>query len=381
MSKSKIAVFHAFLQNKGGAEKVVIDICRYYGADLFVGGVRSDLFNKNSPDSFSQAIFHEIPSFTPLHEDSKLFGWKHIKRQLYFLFSPKVKQLEKYDLVIFSGNIASIPTRIKSKGPKIITYCHTPPRPFTDQKHKLLKRINPILRPLYEILSKLVIASFKKGLLESNEVISNSINIQKRLKKYVGVDSIPIYPPINTTKFQYNKPGDYYLSHSRLEEIKRIPLIIEAFKKLPDKQLIICSTGPLKEWVEKQIEMYNLSNIEYRGLVSDAELEELVGSCKAGIVIPEDEDAGITQCEIMAAGKPVLGVREGGLLETVVHKKTGYLIPANPGIEDLVEGIQWLEAADTDAMKTDCIKQGKKFDRQVFFDKMTEVMSNLSVTV
>jgi len=80
---------------------------------------------------------------------------------------------------------------------------------------------------------------------------------------------------------------------------------------MKNKKLVICSTGPLHNWFEEQIKMRNLDNILFEGFVSDERLSELIGNCYAGIYIPVDEDFGMTQIELMAAGKPVIGVEEG----------------------------------------------------------------------
>lgn len=40
-----------------------------------------------------------------------------------------------------------------------------------------------------------------------------------------------------------------------------------------------------------------------------------------------DEDFGMSPVESMACGTPVIGVADGGLKETIVHEKTGVLLP------------------------------------------------------
>ena len=64
-------------------------------------------------------------------------------------------------------------------------------------------------------------------------------------------------------------------------------------------------------------------NIEVQGWIDEERLSNLIGRCISTIYIPRDEDYGISPVESMAAGKPVIGVREGGVLETVVHGETG----------------------------------------------------------
>lgn len=45
---------------------------------------------------------------------------------------------------------------------------------------------------------------------------------------------------------------------------------------------------------------------------------------------PENEHFGIVPLEAMSYGKPVLVVNSGGPKETIIHEKTGYLLPKNP---------------------------------------------------
>jgi glycosyltransferase involved in cell wall biosynthesis len=48
----------------------------------------------------------------------------------------------------------------------------------------------------------------------------------------------------------------------------------------------------------------------------------------ATLYVPHAEDFGMSPVESMSAGKPVIGVAEGGLLETMIHGETGILIPS-----------------------------------------------------
>ena len=99
---------------------------------------------------------------------------------------------------------------------------------------------------------------------------------------------------------------------------------------------------------------------------------QLLGECIATIYIPRDEDFGMSPVESMAAGKPVLGVNEGGLLETIVHEQTGYLIAANPEVEDVIDGLRFLDQKKSLSLRENCFKQAKKFDRNIFLDRMRE---------
>ncbi len=379
MNNLKYAILHAFFKSdcKGGGEKLVFALRDHYKADLYAGGV--DLENwdlrKRPNDSFVQALWDKNYEFKWLHQDSTVPIWGKIKRQLAFLMSPIVKELENYDVVFFSGNIALAQSRVHK--PFKVLYCHTTPRPFTDQLEANLLKKNFLLIPFIRLFARWVVWQYTQDCKQMDLLISNSSNIQNRLKTWTGLDSTVIYPAVNTSRFQYESTGDYFISYARLEEIKRIELIVETFAQIPDQKLVICSAGPLAPWVQDQIKTRNLSNITFEGMVTDERLAKLVANCRAGIYIPVNEDAGITQIEIMAAGKPVIGVDEGALPDTVLHNQTGLIISANPTLDDLQVAIQKLTVEKSLSMKQACIDQAALFDQSVFFTKMDSEIQKL----
>jgi glycosyltransferase involved in cell wall biosynthesis len=377
-TKLKIAIFQFFLTGSaiGGAERLMIDLKKHLGCDFWVGGLNVDTWSpQNNLNPFVDDLFKSQGKVNYLHKDSKIPVWRVIKRLFNLKFNPKVGNMNQYDIIIFSfGNIFFLPQRLSSKV-FTIGYCHTPPRYATDQKLKATNKFNPFLRPFFNVFATWILRQWTKSFDSMDYKIANSKNIMQRVVKYTGISADEvIFPPVDIDRFQYISDGDYYLSYARLEEVKRIPLILEAFKLNPDKKLVICSGGPMENYVKDFIKENNLTNIQFLGRVSDQKLAELVGNCFAGIYIPEDEDAGMTQLELMAAGKPVIGVREGGLLETIVAGKHGLLLPANPTVKDLSSAIKHLDLATVRSMKSDCIAQAKLFSSTVFLDKIDKAI-------
>lgn len=135
---------------------------------------------------------------------------------------------------------------------------------------------------------------------------------------------------------------------------------------------MIVSGGPDAVRIKRMAE--NALNIKVMGMVAEKRLLKLLGECIATIYVPKDEDFGMSPVESMAAGKPVLGVNEGGLLETIVHEQTGYLIPANPDVEDVIKGVRYLNEEKSLSLREHCIQQAKKFDRKIFLDRMREYL-------
>jgi glycosyltransferase involved in cell wall biosynthesis len=118
-------------------------------------------------------------------------------------------------------------------------------------------------------------------------------------------------------------------------------LIVEAFKNMPHRQLVVASGGSELCSLEKLAN--GAPNIFFTDWVSEQELRRLVGHCKATIYIPRDEDFGRSPVQSLMAGKPVLGVREGGVLETVSHDETGILLDREPTPRDIIDGIALID--------------------------------------
>lgn len=76
--------------------------------------------------------------------------------------------------------------------------------------------------------------------------------------------------------------------------------------------------------------------------------------------------------EAMAAGKPVIGVAEGGLLETVMSGATGILLESPPSPEKLIDAVIALEAMGPATMRPACESQASQFDEQAFYEQIRE---------
>jgi len=77
-----------------------------------------------------------------------------------------------------------------------------------------------------------------------------------------------LYPPVDTGKFKYIDTKEYYLSFARLADAKRVDRVVEAFKKMPDKKLVVIygENDPAREKIFtsakgfKNIEFITLKN-------------------------------------------------------------------------------------------------------------------------
>ena len=176
-------------------------------------------------------------------------------------------------------------------------------------------------------------------------LISNSNFTAKRIKKYWGLKSQVIHPPVNVELFNFNKSReDFYLSVNRLVPNKRIDLLIDAFNIL-GLPLIIIGEGPERIRLEKKAK----SNIKFLKKIKDIEVAAYMSKCRA-FVYAGLEDFGIAPVEAMASGAPVIAYGKGGILDTVncltIQEKdkipSGILFKKQTS-SDIVDAISWFE--------------------------------------
>jgi len=357
MKHSDTVILHDAFAFKGGGERLVYLLCRDLEADLAFGYRNKKTFNL---DELSNNLIN-------LESESKLPAWRTIKR--LHTFRNKTKFLYRYKNVIYTGQNSSLAVSNHSEG-KNIYYCFTPPRSMYDLKESHLASQTPLERLRHVLYNTFYQPLYENAIRKMDVILADSKNVQNRIQKFLGLESTVLYPPCDVDKFNWMGQEDYYLSTARLTSYKRVDIIIQAFIKLPQKRLIITSTGPDEKKLKQLAEGF--ANIQFTGDINDNELKNLIGNAIATIYIPQDEDFGISPVESMAAGKPVIGSGEGGLLETVIHGETGWLSSPNISVEELV---QMLDAANPKlarSMRFSCEKQATGFRTELFINKIKD---------
>ncbi|MDD3145045.1 MAG: glycosyltransferase [Candidatus Gracilibacteria bacterium] len=361
--KNKTIIMHDTFLYKGGGERLILMMAKALNADLASG-----FFSAGSFDLRKEGFKGEMISVS-----SEIFkkGFRHIKLKWAFLFNTKF--LKNYETVIFSGDSISSVRNCNVTSKKIY-YCHTPPRYIYDLHDLYLKKVPFFIKPIFKLFCYVFKKSYESDVRKMDLVLTNSINTQKRIKKFLGIDSVVLYPPVNLKEFKYISTKDYYLSFARLSDAKRVDKIVEAFKLMPDKKLLVIygENDPQKSKIFSLAKGH--SNIEFKTLPGNVGFTDYVGNCIATIYIPIDEDFGMSPVESMAAGKPVLGVNDGGLKETIIDSKTGYLINADLKIEDIVEAVNKLTVEKCLDMKADCKERANDFSLSKFEQKLKEIV-------
>lgn len=273
--------------------------------------------------------------------------------------------------VLYSGFYAPFAVRHQDAGRRAY-YCHTPPRFAYDLRDFYLERMAAPARPLARAFFDFVKREYEASLRRMDTVIANSENVRGRLASFCGVTATVVNPPIDTAGFRWIEGGDYYVSLARLAPYKRVDLVVRAFRAMPDRRLVVASGGP-EEGRLRELAA-GAPNIAFTGWTTDARMRDLIGRARAAIYVPRDEDFGMSPVEAMAAGKPVIGVAEGGVLETVVDGETGILVPADPTVEALADAVQRLDGARALAMRAACEARAARFATAVFLERMRSLL-------
>ena len=325
----RAAIVHYWLLDRRGGEKVLDALCRLLpDADIFT------LFS--APRTLSDEVrLHRIKT-------SVLNPLRRWHRALLPLMPMALENfdLRGYDLVVSSE---SGPAKgvILSSTTRHVCYCHTPPRYLwdlysayrNDWTRSGLKRA--LMTPLTHYLRLWDFASAARV----DRFVANSRNVQARIRKIYRRDSEVVYPPVEVDSFYWKPPEDYFFMASSLVAYKQIDSAVRVFTR-NGRRLIIAGDGP--EY--RRLKAASGANVTFLGRVPDADLRELYARSRA-LVLPGEEDFGLTPVEALASGKPVIALARGGVLESV--PASGGVLYESASDERLEAAIERFERIET----------------------------------
>lgn len=274
--------------------------------------------------------------------------------------------LSNFDVVISSSVMFSKGLVLKPKT-RHICYCYSPTRFIWDRHSEYEHRswLAGLSRHLLRIWDRQ--AADRVG-----EFVAISKHVQNRIQKYYRRGAKIIYPPTLLTSFDdvRAKTVDnlgYYLIVSRLFPHKNINIAIDAFNKL-GYELVIVGDGPAK----RELKRIAGKNTKLVGFKTDEEIWDYYRNCKA-FIMPQEEDFGLTPLEAMSFGKPVLALRKGGALETIIEGMTGEFFD-DPIPEALADGIRRLNENYYNYSPLVIQKWAEKFSRDRFQEEMLKLI-------
>ena len=284
-------------------------------------------------------------------------------------FKAARRMLESYPVRMFSGAAAPFAAEQKP-GARNIYYCHTPPRFLYDQRQLFSGAVEQTLAGKFAL--SWYQREYEAAIGRMDVIVANSETVKERIRTYLGQDAQVVYPPCDLPSFQWRQQGSYYLSTARLSKLKRVDRIVEAFRRLPDRQLVVASSGEELDTLRKLAA--DAPNITFLGWVGESEMRKLIGEAIATVYVPVDEDFGMSPVESMAAGKPVIGVAEGGLRETIVDGETGILLPPGFTADDLARAADALTPEKALSMRRACEARAELFSQERFITGISRIL-------
>jgi len=358
----KVAVVHEWLETLAGREAVLQEILALYpAADLFT--VVDFLDRSTTPR------FRSHPSKTTFIQ--QLPGARGHFRKYLALMPLAIEQLDlrDYDLVLSSSHAVAKGV-ITGVHQTHISYVHTPARYAWDLQAEYLAE-SGLANGLKGGVARYLLNRFRRWDAATadrvDHYIANSEFVAGRIRNYYDKTATVIYPPVDTGRFKPSDEAtqDYYIVFGRLVPYKRVPLIVEAFSRLPDRRLLVVGDGPEFDKVKSRA----AQNVTFTGRLHNEDLLHKLQRARA-FIFAALEDFGIATVEAQACGIPVIAYGRGGSAEIVrslgtTDAPTGILF-GDQNVESICQAVRGFERHETCFTKQACRENAERFSIRRF---------------
>jgi glycosyltransferase involved in cell wall biosynthesis len=356
-----LALIHDWLNQLGGAEDVLEALVGLFpGAPVYT----SIYWRERMP-----AAYRQWPTRVSFMD--RLPGvYRH--HQPYLPLYPLA--FERFDLagfdLVLSNKSGFCHGVRQAAGAVHVCYCLTPTRYVWDfdayaEREGLGLAARLALRPMLGWLRRWDLAAARRV----NHFIAISSEVQRRIARFYGRESVIIHPPVDTLRFSAPAaqagPGSYYLSLGRLIPYKRVDLAVQACTAL-NLPLLVGGDGRDRGRLERMAG----PTVKFLGRVPDVELPALVAGCRA-FIFPGLEDFGIAPVQALAAGRPVIALAGGGALDIVQDGANGLLFDT-PETASLCAALERFERLRFDAEILR--RSAARFDRARFAEQLRDYL-------
>lgn len=199
----------------------------------------------------------------------------------------------------------------------------------------------------------------------------------------VGVNS-DVFKPLPSAN-RYLKTGDFkLLTVARLHEYKGLEYLIKSIKgvtqQAPEAHLFILGKGPEEQNLKELRDSLELDR--YITFISEPipnyKMPELYAECDVYVQPSIVEPYGIAILEAMSCGKPVVGTKIGGMMDTISDGECGFMVsPRNP--DQLAEKLLFLrnKSLRDKFGKAARIRAQNKFDWNKIVYEYQEILEKL----
>jgi glycosyltransferase involved in cell wall biosynthesis len=358
---ARVAIAHDYLTQRGGAERVVLALCR---------------------------AFPDAPVYTSLYEPARTypeFGARDVRtswldrarvlrerHRLALPLLPLVFSTLRVDADVVICSSSGWAHGIRTSGRKIV-YCHSPAKWLYRRRDYLGDHPFAVARLGLRVLDPYLRYFDRHAAASADVYIANSTFVAEEIRAEYGIDAEVLHPPSSLDPDGPAEPvpdiePGFLLAVARLLPYKHVAETVDAFRLLPGHRLVVVGDGPGREGLKASPLP---RNVHLLGEASDARLRWLYANC-AGLVTASREDFGLTPVEAAAFGKPAVALRFGGHLDTVVPEVTGVFFE-RPDAGEIAEAVQVaLEREwDPDAIQA----HAATFSEERFADRLISMLS------
>jgi glycosyltransferase involved in cell wall biosynthesis len=352
-SLGRVAIVHDYLNQRGGAEKVVLELSNIwpqapiytslYRPDSTFDGfrgrdIRTSFLDRIPVDRGFRNLFPLYPaafwSFGEIDADVVLAsssGWAHMARAV-------------------EGAVHAV-------------YCHTPARWLYGEEYLGRDRRAALLSCFAGSFRQLD----RRAARRADVYIANCEGIRRRIADTYERDATVVWPPVDVERFTPHPRGERLLVISRLLPYKHVDLVVSAAKQL-GLGLDIVGDGPLLDELRRDAG----PGVAFHGAASEETVARLLEGCLVACVAGE-EDFGMVAVEAQAAGKPVVAYSRGGARETIVDGVTGALFEAQT-VADVAAAIAACERIETSP--EEIARMAGRFSRDAFRDGIIRTIAS-----
>lgn len=332
----KIIILHPHITYPGGASKYMLEICERLakkGWDLLVVTTTVD---REIAKPYPRLKFHLLGGPTT----GSFFFWL-----FYPFFQWRLHRfLNRFENKILFPQIlppiwwAGIYKKFHPQTP-VVWMCQEPSafvhsplviESLRQPMKNLVKTASPFLKIFDRFLVK-----------DVDCIIANSSYGASLVKKtYKRKADLIAYPSVDFDRFKsQGKKENYIFTVSRLDKQKNIDVLLRAFELLPSQlrrkyKLFIGGRGTERKNLQNLAKKLGISKqVKFLGWVKEEKLPRWYAQAKLVVFCAQDEPFGIIPLEAMASGTVVIAANSGGVKETILEGKTGYLVePQNPKV-------------------------------------------------
>ncbi len=367
----KVAIVHEWLEHYAGSERVLQHLIQCFP--------ESDLFSLVDFLPESARFFLAGRPVRTSFIQRMPFARK--KFRLYLGLMPIA--IEQFDLTAYDIVISSSHSVAKGliTGPHQthVSYVHSPMRYAWDLQAQYLRE-GGLEHGIKSILARWLLHKLRiwdtRTAAGVDVFVANSSFIAQRILKVYRREAVVIPPPVDIGRFVIgSEPREGYLVASRFAPYKRVELIVEAFARMPDRQLIVVGDGPNRPLVERAAAGH--ANITLLPPISTDALIKFMQRARA-FVFAAEEDFGITMVEAQACGTPVIAFGRGGSRDIVVdidaEAPTGVLFDEQT-VASVIQAVERFEACADLFTAAACRQNSMRFSTELFKHRITAVVA------